>query len=1794
MPSETLPLQNLISVIFTCLLLACAQAVTQDSVSPFLDAAQHWEQAEVLPGFVTTVEQVSVAEPGGGKRSVWVPTQAPLAFAWSDQPVAVHIPFKLEAPGWVRVIVFLQCEGLKKDHHMEAFNVLKPNTAVKLNSLSLSPLGLMPLDDRPVVDLETGPEGIFIGTNETSRFNPARPYPYERPLRVEGDFPRLTRTKGVQRVYPVHPKVGAFQVTDDRGVWEQPLSLMFSPAMPRGWYSLWVIVKPYDVWSVSGFQTNEQDLKELVEKKRRTENRQPAGQIPNSDGPRPVPDMPDKLEGKIIATMFEVQGTDGVYYKPVQAAMGYEITGSQPGLTAFRRMKNVEVPLSYHRNGWVLEELRARLDYRKDILIGPAPKVVSSNRARTPEETVGQTAFEHKEETSGATPTRGSVVLSENQATFDFLTQGPLLTGPLYTARKDQFRIQRQYTIDFPQRIMDQSVADIAISGQSSYSRTDGQTEGWNPRWTLDGTSSLELTQKGLFHPDLDAEQRARSLERLPASSLELNPMLSRPMSEETYIQRHRTDPQCVLDAWLVQQVPDSGKAGPRQAVERMRIGTDVGKDFYAPPERRTLGMGANGDGYVVAVYRRLSDTIANNQGTWIPGAATASSSESEAYDGFYEWCKDDFFKDSNSLMVQRDALKGWSAFVGLDTADMLRHHDILVGALRTAQESRHLSYSTARDWVLNYGQQVNLTEEAVARLKFDIRELGTKIADERDKVAREVDAYLAEVDKALALITAQETRTREARQTRPELKRWRDYWEHDKAVVPALAFLTAGDLDRWEVHRHALSADMLTAETRFVLAEACIDHGRPVAGYLELRRLLRIDPDGPQADRTKALCATLEKQFLGQISGKIAGELQEARTQFAEYMASRGYDETPSDSLLDRSFENFWQSVTTGPAASLRALLGGVEADANLSLGKQESGTLIYIGLQTIKAMLAKGIPLNDIEGALGSRTWQTVLPMRKASGQWYDQSDYAGLGAAVRMAMRLPEIQALLQEDLTSYEAELGEESLDVSTGVDTYLEASNAHMEMAFDALSVKNTAMIMLPFSVGTIGGKLAPGGYWGFTSAGALAPATALGIEIRTGQEVMATWLGWERIIAMVNASRMGPRLNALLQKSYNFRNTGGTLWKASWTGARVTAEFFILYEMVNLAENAGGPKVAAAVDAILSTFAYDPELCWNLLQRAKVPPQKVSSLVWRFTEESDRMFLRVEGTAAMVREIEKDLVYNPALRPLTTAGDIEGKIQRLLSQEPLFNRFIPGRDMLVNDEFVLYKAIKAMHSGHPTEARKAAHVAAELLTRAKEQAGEVQGRAERLKTYYAQLKAMGEQSPPIAGSLDAIRIVDLGMRPASRSSLKNSALELYEQADWLRFQGDFYGALQCYQASVLRWEALAEGLPMPKEIAQGLSDKLLFTRKLLDAQHLTTGPDLAAMAAKNRAITRAEAQALADGIASGRIPMEKIKIDSLNEVYRCTDGAQDFAVKYVVKRPGQSDYDFIKGIEAEMSVSSLQDLFGITGQRASIRKVASTPAGTTGDVFEITTRWLDGPMLADLDSAQILVLKDQIANHKIFSLLLGDYDRHIKNYKVIDGQLVYLDAGVGNLRGPTDALVDARTLRAQESQYLEGYYDLHWFGGREFGGPIDHWWTRAKEFCDQIKSGRIPTNTEEFAKNAWLIKQKHLEECLTYQDCLPAIDRAEKIFAEPSRADELLRRLNDIMLKVHGDPTIARRAATQAFDTMKARAELLREKLKRLNTRNNVPLPDMANHLSRLTPTVRLLRLHRRNETLAA
>jgi hypothetical protein len=1792
MPSEILHFQKSISsVVFTCLLLACTQAATQDPVSPFLEAAEHWEQAEVLPGFITTLEQVSIPQPNGQGEFRWMPTQAPLAFAWSDQSIAIHIPFKLEAPGWVRVIVCLQFEGLQKEDHMETFNILKPNTAVTFNRISLDAVGLMPLNGKPVADLETDQEGIFLGIENSSRFDPARPYPYQRMVNAGGDFPRLAPIKStmVQMVYPVHSEVGAFQVTDDRGVWEQPLSLVFSPAMPRGWYSLWGVITPQNVWSSSGFLINEQTLKERIEQQRRRENRQPAGPIPNSDGPRPVPDMPDKLEGKIIAKLFEVQGTAGVFAKSVHAAMGYEITGSQPDLTAFRRLKNVEVPLSYHRNGWVLEELRAKLDYRKDILIGPAPKVVSSNRARTPDETVGRTAFEHTETTSQASPTRGSVVLSENQATFDFLTQ-----GPVFRARNAQYRIQRQYTITFPQRIMDQSVADIAISGQSSYSRTDGQTEGWNPRWTLDGTSSLELTQKGLFHPDLDAEQRARSLERLTASSLELNPMLSRPMSQETYIQRHRTDPQCVLDAWLVQQVPDSGKAGPRQAVERLRIGTDVGKDFYAPPERRTLGMGANGDGYVVAVYRRLSDTIANNQGTWIPGAATASSSESEAYDGFYEWCKNDFFKDSNSLMVQRDALKGWSAFVGLDTADMLRHHDILVGALRTAEESRHLSYSTARDWVLNYGQQVNLTEEAVARLRFDIRDLDTKIADERDKVAREVDAYLAEVDRALALITAQETRTREARQTRPELKRWRDYWEHDKAVVPALAFLTAGDLDRWEVHRHALSADMLTAETRFVLAEAYIDHGRSVAGYLELRRLLRIDPDGPQADRAKALCAILEKKFLGQISGKIAGELQKARTQFAEYMASRGYGETPSDSMWERSFENFWQTVTTGPAASLRALLGGVEADAHLSLGKQESGTLIYIGLQAIKAMLSRGIPLNDIEGALGSRTWQAVLPMRKASGQWYDQADYAGLGAAVHMAMRLPEIQALLQEDLTSYKAELGEESLDVSTGLDTYLEASNARMEIVFDALSVKNTTMILLPFSVGTIGGKLAPGGYWGFTSAEALAPATALGIEIRTGQEVMATWLGWERVIAMVNASRMGPRLNALLQKSYNFRNTGGTLWKASWTGARITAEFFILYEMVNLAENAGGPKVAAAVDAILSTFAYDPELCWNLLQRANVPPQKVSSLVRRFTEESDRMFLRVEGTAAMVREIEKDLVYNPALRPITTAGDIEGKIQRLLSQEPLFNRFIPGRDMLVNDEFALYKAIKAMHSGHPTEARKAAHVAAELLTQAKEQAGEVRGRAERLKTYYTQLKAMGEQSPPIAGSLEAIRIVDLGLRPASRSGLKNSALELYEQGDWLRFQGDFDGALKCYEASILRWDALTEGLPIPKEIAQGLSDKILFTKKILDAQNFTSAPDLAAIAAKNRAITRAEAQALADGIASGRVPMEKIKIDSLNEVYRCTDGAQEFAVKYVVKRSGQSDYDFIKGIEAEMSVSSLQGLFGITGQKPSIRKVTRTPAGTTGDVFEITTRWLDGPMLADLDSAQILVLKEQIADHKIFSLLLGDYDRHIKNYKVIDGQLVYLDAGVGNLRGPTDALVDARTLRAQESQYLEGYYDRHWFGGREFGGPIDHWWTRAKEFCDQIKSGRIPTNTEEFTKNAWLIKQKYLEECLTYQDCMSAIDRAEKIFAEPSTADELLRRLNDIMLKVHGDPAIARRAATQAFDTMKTRAGLLRDKLKRLNTRNNVPLPDMANHLSRLTAPVWALPLHHRNKTLAA
>jgi hypothetical protein len=241
--------------------------------------------------------------------------------------------------------------------------------------------------------------------------------------------------------------------------------------------------------------------------------------------------------------------------------------------------------------------------------------------------------------------------------------------------------------------------------------------------------------------------------------------------------------------------------------------------------------------------------------------------------------------------------------------------------------------------------------------------------------------------------------------------------------------------------------------------------------------------------------------------------------------------------------------------------------------------------------------------------------------------------------------------------------------------------------------------------------------------------------------------------------------------------------------------------------------------------------------------------------------------------------------------------------------------------------------------------------------------------------------------------------------------------------------------------------------------------------------------------------------------------ESLNLVHRCEIGRAAYAVKRI-----HTDDVPIRQAEGEAVGSAIAELFGANVSPAKARLVQ----GPDGLEAEVVSRWVDGVDLDELAPGQLLSLKRQYAESRIFSMILGDYDRKMANFKFDPktGQLITLDCGMAHVT------VEGRVVLLETR---------------------DHWFNRAKGAPDKLP------------------KELLMEQSLTYQSMKPAIDRAKKVLAQSE--GELRERIKKAMLEVHGDEAKAELRTGMAMEAIRYRIENLEDVLKDINKeRNGFPM----------------------------
>ena len=250
---------------------------------------------------------------------------------------------------------------------------------------------------------------------------------------------------------------------------------------------------------------------------------------------------------------------------------------------------------------------------------------------------------------------------------------------------------------------------------------------------------------------------------------------------------------------------------------------------------------------------------------------------------------------------------------------------------------------------------------------------------------------------------------------------------------------------------------------------------------------------------------------------------------------------------------------------------------------------------------------------------------------------------------------------------------------------------------------------------------------------------------------------------------------------------------------------------------------------------------------------------------------------------------------------------------------------------------------------------------------------------------------------------------------------------------------------------------------------------------------------------------------------------------------KEVTVEMMNNNPAQ----LIADMEGEAVHSALARALGFDVPAMSIRVFPPGASGADVKAVYYVIRRIEGDILATRPLGEIFQYRDDLARHRALALLVGDWDRHLKNYMISkEGRFFPLDAGVADPTG-------LRYYSFDDPVHMQGFY------GR------DHWLVR------RYREVQNPSA----AKPVRAMKGLLAEEMLTYNRAVE--DTVDKIldFVTGARQAELRAILEGAYGRVHANnPHAVRQAVENTMAAMRARAQTLDKVMRELNERNGVPL----------------------------
>jgi tetratricopeptide (TPR) repeat protein len=889
-----------------------------------------------------------------------------------------------------------------------------------------------------------------------------------------------------------------------------------------------------------------------------------------------------------------------------------------------------------------------------------------------------------------------------------------------------------------------------------------------------------------------------------------------------------------------------------------------------------------------------------------------------------------------------------------------------------------------------------------------------------------------------------------------------------------------------------------------------------------------------------------LECSFLKEAIEKSQGTIQKARAAFYGYMMERGFPThelrqtsvTTSDGktldmplaraiaateyTLSKDGETAWAILTTGIFGSMSALVdkegGKPAAEADLLATTEKQMTTAFIGLNTILRLRGNGYTFEEIQ-KMSSMEIRELLPLRNVKGELYSDQQAALHGVAIREAMKLPDIQALVSGDRLALQLGLEKKYWNSKDVGDTWL-------EWIGDATSMYNLFMLLPGAKAGEVGRSFV---FWGSKELKAIEALEKSG-QVITGTEAIANTIGLTQFLGAAGATDTGKAILGYLKQIGRYEESLKWYDKVIWTTGKLTGMLTINFTTVIATEKLFGHKAAMLMQAALM-FGSDPETLVKLLDSQNIPRKKIAELIINdylpATQVHLKRLAQIEKTSK-----ELELLFERIKTKRLDSNDI-AFLDKYFKDD--WRRLIPNGQASHDSTIALGAAGEGARNGQDNGAGKA--VSEKLKEARQAEMVETTKSAEQAQQVVNQLEGA---SPPVRGPPPPVRPPSMprniqrvlletrrGVTKASypgraKYPMPPVAQEMSESAaaEALLMSGQYKKAEDKFEEIIKR---LLAGDPALKQVDELPLEWLHLKRCLC---YELQDPKLIKKIPKGPSGLTTALSEVEGAILNSPHLWEKpvdVTAGAFGNIYG-VKGHPELLVKEVpAKLPqfnldGTPKIDPATGKQLVKEISVMDDVQNTVVHNELARALEfEVPAMEVKLVYDgqgqlekavYVMRKVKGKPLKDLSAAEIFLYKEELSRHRALSVLINDYDRHIGNYLVTEeGHLVPIDAGVGDVMG-------YRSLKegVADPLIMEGAW------GR------DHYYSRhfKDEICAVDAKGipleeRAPEIDLFDPDEAFSRKGLVAEEALTYRDSLPTVKAIDKLVNDEEAFRKLIK-----------------------------------------------------------------------------